>query len=111
MSGIGALQVEVRAGARMASLRFLEAALPPSAYVARPAGLGEELEHVGAAEQADHLAALDHRHAADALADEKARGLVDAGVLGDGDHARTHDVARYLALLRKTFVLGKSADP
>src|SRR4029077_6766909 len=101
MSGIGALQVEVRAGARMASLRFLEAALPPSAYVARPAGLGEELEHVGAAEQADPLAAPDHRNTAEAAADEEASGLVNARVLGDGDHARTHDVARDLALLRK----------
>src|SRR3981081_4185018 len=44
--GIGALQGEVRARARVATVRFLQAALPPAAHLARPPRLGEEVEHV-----------------------------------------------------------------
>src|SRR4029077_4481814 len=96
MAGIGALQVEIGARARVAALGFLQAALPPPAYVARPPRLGEKLEHVRAAEQADHLSAFDHRDAPDPLADQQPRGFIDSRVLADGDHPRAHDVARHL---------------
>src|ERR1700687_5588960 len=109
VSGISALQVEVGARARMAALGLLEASLPPPAHLARPPRLGEEIEHVRAAEQADHLAAPDHRHAPYPLADEKARGLVHSRLLGDRDHALAHDVARHLALLREH--VGLRDDP
>src|ERR1700693_1324905 len=106
----GTLQVEIRTRAGVASLGLLETALPPPAHVTGPARLGEELEHVGAAEQTDHLAALDHRHQPDPLADEQARVFIDAGVLVDGDHARAHDVAGHLALFREHIGLGDDAD-
>src|SRR5712692_2820872 len=99
VSGIGALQVKLGARAGKASCRALEAALPPPADVAGPARLGEEIEHIGSAQQTDHLAAPDPRHATDPLPDQKARRLVDAGFLGDRDDARTHDVARDLTFL------------
>src|SRR5450759_207598 len=110
MPRVRPLQVEIRARARVASLRLFEAALPPPAYVARPACFGEELQHVRAAEQADHLAVPDDRHAANPLSDQQARGFVDAGVFADGDHAFAHDVARHLALLREHVGLGDDAD-
>src|SRR6267378_6606652 len=98
---IGTLQANVRAGARKTARRHLEPTLPPPAHVARPSRAREEVEHVGPAEEADHLAILDYRHAADALADEQARGFVDAGLLTDGDDVRAHDVARDLALFER----------
>src|SRR5258708_15068508 len=110
MARVGTLQVQVRARARVAPLGLLEAALPPPAYVTCPPRLGEELEHVGPAEQSDHLAGPDHRHTADSLADQQASGFVDAGVLGHRDHTWTHDVSRHLALLRKHVRLGDDAD-
>src|SRR5689334_1188020 len=82
VAGIGALQAKLGARARETSRRPFETALPPAADGARPARLGEEVEHVGTAEQADHFAAADHRHAANALADQQARRLVDARLLG-----------------------------
>src|SRR5438552_14624093 len=81
VSGIGTLQLQVGARAREAPHRALQAALPPAAHVARPPSLGEEVEHVGPAQESDHLAAPDHRHPAYALADEKPGRLVDPGFL------------------------------
>src|SRR5256885_4046734 len=107
---IRALQVDLGARAREAALGPLEAALPAPAHGARPAGLGEKVEDVRPAQQADHLAALDHRYAADALAGEQPGRLVDARVLGHRDHVRAHDVARELALLREDVHLGDDAD-
>src|ERR1041384_8485971 len=72
VSGICTLQPQVGARAGEATRRPLQAALPPSAHVARPSRLGEEVEHVRAAEQTDHLAAADPRHAAAAPADPNA---------------------------------------
>src|SRR5258708_27326695 len=109
-SRVGARRLQGRAGARVAAFGSLEAALPAPAYLAGPPRLGEELEYVRAAQQTDHLAVADPRHAPDALADQQARGLVDAGVLADGDDALAHDVARHLALLRKHIRLGDDAD-
>src|SRR5258708_33282083 len=100
MARVGTLQVQVRARARVAAFGLLEAALPPPAYITCPPRLGEELEHVGPAEQSDHLAAPDHRHAANPLADQQPRGFVDAGVLCPRDHTWTHDVAPHFARLR-----------
>src|ERR1700694_6341159 len=94
----------------MATLGLLQAALPAPAHVAGPPGGGEEVEYVGAAQQADHLAALDHRHPAYSLADQDPRGLVDSSVLADGDHVRAHDVARDLAFLGEHIALGHDAD-
>ena len=51
----------------MAPVGLLESAFPAAANVASPAGRGEEVEHVRAAQQPDHLAALDHGHAPLAL--------------------------------------------
>src|ERR1700674_1184690 len=110
MARVSALQVEIRARTRVAPLGFLQAALPPPAHVARPSRLGEELQHVRAAQQADHLAAFDHWDAADPLPDQQAGGLVDAGVFADGDHAFAHDVAGHLALLREHVGLRDDAD-
>src|SRR5579859_6331399 len=110
MSRIGTLQVEVGARTRIAAGRPFQAALPPAAHFARPAGLGEEIEHVRTAQQADHLPAADHRHAANPLADQQARRLVDPGVLGHRDHVRTHDVPGHLALLAEDIGLGHDAD-
>src|SRR5260370_24197095 len=110
VSRVGARQVQVRAGGGGGAFGSVEAARPPPAYLAGPPRLGEELEYVRAAQQTDHLAVADHRHAPDALADQQARGLVDAGVLADGDDALAHDVARHLALLRKHIRLGDDAD-
>src|SRR5262249_22763319 len=109
VSGIGALQMEVGARAGEAALRALQASLPPAADVARPSRLGEEVQHVGPAEQPDHLSAPDHRHPADALPDQKPRRLVDAGLLGDRDDAWAHDVARGLAPLGEDVGLGDDA--
>src|SRR6266851_5618804 len=91
---IGALQADVGARTRMAALRHLQSALPASADAAGPARGREEVEHVRAAQQADHLAALDDRHAPNTFTDEKPRRLVYARVLADGDDVRAHDVAR-----------------
>src|SRR5690348_6558275 len=46
VSRIGSLQAQVGARARVAAHWALEAALPPTAHVALPACLGEEVEHV-----------------------------------------------------------------
>src|SRR6266550_5919021 len=97
---VSALQLKVCARARVAARGLFQAPLPPAAHLARPSGLGEELEHIRAAEQAHHLAAPDHGNPPDPLADEQAGRLVDPRLLGDGDHALAHDVARHLALLR-----------
>src|SRR5260370_17728754 len=94
--GIGALQVEVGARARVATRRTVEAALPPAADVARPPGFGEEVEHVGPAQQADHLAAPDHRYAPAPFADQEPRRLVDAGFLADRDDPPTHHAPLHL---------------
>src|SRR5438477_16716 len=110
VSGISTLQVQLGARARVAARGPFQAPLPPAADRARPPRLGEEVEHVGAAEEADHLAAPDDRHAADAFADEQPRRLVDSGLLGDGDDARAHDVARDLSLLGEDVRLGNYAD-
>src|SRR2546428_5308583 len=110
VSGIGTLQLQVGARAREAAHRALQAALPPTANVAGPARLGEEVEDVGPAEKPDHLAAPDHRHAAYALADEKPGRLVDPGFFGDRDDARPHDLARRVSLLREDVRLGDDAD-
>src|ERR1700730_7470219 len=67
---VGALQADVGAGAREAPLGLLEPTLPPPANVARPARGGKEVEHVRPAEQAHHLAPLDHRHSAYAFAEQ-----------------------------------------
>src|SRR5579859_5505771 len=99
VSRIRALQVDVRARAREAALGALQPAFPPAAHIARPARLGEEVEHVRAAQEPDHLAALDDGDAPDPLAGEQPRGLVNPRVLGDRDDMRAHDVARDLALL------------
>src|SRR2546429_5672230 len=99
VSGISTLQVQLGARARVAARGPFQAPLPPAADRARPPRLGEEVEHVGAAEEADHLAAPYDRYAADPFADEQPRRLVDPGLLGDGDDARAHDVARDLSLL------------
>src|SRR5947208_12756619 len=85
VSGIGTLQAEVGAGARVASRRPFQVPLPPAADIACPSGLGEEVQDVGTAQQPDHLAAADHRDAADSFSDQKARGFVDPGLLGDRD--------------------------
>src|SRR5207245_2427747 len=106
VSRIGPLQVDVGARARVTALRHLQAPLPAPANVAGPARAGEELEHVGSAQQADHLAALDHRNPPDALSDQESRRLVDACVLADRDDVRAHDVARDLSLLREHVDLG-----
>src|SRR5713101_447534 len=106
---IGALQANVGARARVAAFRHLQPVLPAPADVASPPRAGEEVEHVGTAQEAHHLAALDDRHAADPLADEKARRLVDAGVLADRDDVRAHDVARDLSLLGEHVHLGDDA--
>src|SRR5438270_11290639 len=107
---IRALQVNVGARAREAKFRPLEPALPAPAYRARPARLGEEVEDVGAAQQADHLAVLDDRHTADPFACQQAGRLVDARVLGHRDDVRAHDVAGELALLREDVDLRDDAD-
>src|SRR6266567_3740965 len=107
---IRSLQVDVGARARKASLGPLEPALPSSAHVARPARLRKEIEHVGAAQQSDHLSAFDDRHAPDALAGHEPRGLVDPRVLGDRDHVRAHDVARDGPLFGEDVDLGDDAD-
>src|SRR5437773_7397444 len=106
---IGPLQVYVRARAGEASLRPLEPPLPPTTDIACPARGGEEIKHVRTAEQPDHLAAPDHRHATNALAHQQPRGLVDAGVRADRDHVLAHDVARELALLGED--IGFRDDP
>src|SRR6202165_6265056 len=106
VAGIGTLQAKFRARARVAPRRPLQAALPPSANRACPARLGEEIEHVGPAEEADHLAASDHRDAADALPDQEARRFVDAGLLRDGDDTRAHDFPGRLPLLGEDISLG-----
>src|SRR5450759_3495947 len=49
--GIGALQVEINVGARIAANGLLQTALPPPAHLARPSRLGKELEDVRAAQQ------------------------------------------------------------
>src|SRR5690348_12482469 len=108
--GISSLQDEVGARARVAAGRSLEASFPPAADAARPSRLRVEIEHVGAAEKADHLAAADHRHAPYTLADQKPRRLVDAGLLRDRDDARAHDLARSLSLLGEDVGLGDDAD-
>src|SRR5438445_112392 len=110
VSGISALQVQLGARARVAARGPFQAPLPPAADRTRPPRLGEEVEHVGAAEEADHLAAPYDRHAADSFADEQPRRLVDPGLLGDGDDARAHDVARDLSLLGEDVRLGNDAD-
>src|SRR5207245_18851 len=110
VSGISALQVQLGARARVAARGPFQAPLPPAADRTRPPRLGEEVEHVGAAEEADHLAAPYDRHAADPFADEQPRRLVDPGLLGDGDDARAHDVARDLSLLGEDVRLGNDAD-
>src|ERR1700674_3131481 len=92
VAGIGTLQAKFRARARVAPRRPLEAALPPPANRACPARLGEEIEHVGPAEEADRLAGPDHRAAPDALPDERPRRFVDAGHPRDGDDAPAHDL-------------------
>src|ERR1051325_4003116 len=107
---IPTLQMDVGARAREAAFGPLESALPAPAHVARPAGLGEEVEDVRAAQQADHLAFLDHGYAADALTRKKSRRLVDACLLGDRDDVRAHDVARDLSLLGEDVHLGDDAD-
>src|SRR5579859_290279 len=107
---IRSLQVDVGARAREASFGPLEPPLPAPAYIAGPAGLGEEVEHVRAAEQADHLSTLDDWHTPDALAREQPRGLVDACVFGDRDHVLAHDVARERTLLGEDVDLGDDAD-
>src|SRR3979409_1201436 len=108
-SEIGALQLQGRAGAGVAPRRSFEAALPPTADLAGPARLGKEVEHVGTAEQPNHLALLHHGDAAYALADQQARGLVDPSLFTDRDHAVAHDVARHLALLGKDIGFGDDA--
>src|SRR5258708_33058698 len=84
---IGALQLQVAARAGEAARRLLQTALPPAADLASPSSLGEEVEHVGTAEQTDHLAALDDRDPSYALSDQEASGLIDSGLLTDRDHA------------------------
>src|SRR5260370_19187026 len=81
---IRALQVDVGARAGMTAFRHLQPALPAPADVAGPARAPVQVRHVGTAQHADHLSMLDHRHPADALADEAARRPVDARVLPDG---------------------------
>src|SRR5690348_3661094 len=110
MSGISALQDEFGARARKAARRPLEASLPPTTHAAGPPRLGEEIEHVGAAQQSDHLAAADDRHAPNALADQQSGRFIDSRFLGDGDDARAHDVARGLAFLGEDVGLGDDAD-
>src|SRR6059036_2977160 len=110
MSGISPLQAKVGARAREALWRPLETSLPPAADLAGPARLGEEVEDVGPAQEADHLAPADHGHAAYALADQQPRRFVDPGLLGDGDDPRAHDVARRLAPLGEDVGLGDDAD-
>src|SRR6266849_6756758 len=107
---IPSLQADVGARARKASLGPLEPALPSAAHVARPARLGEEVEHVRAAQEADHLSALDDGHTPDALAGHQPCRLVDACVLGDRDHIRAHDVARERTLLGEDVDLRDDAD-
>src|SRR5712692_3937173 len=85
----------------MTALRHLQPALPAPANAARPACAREEVEHVRAAQEANHLAVLYHRHPTDSLADEQPRCFVDSSVFADGDHVRAHDVARDLSLLGK----------
>src|SRR5438046_10647075 len=96
---IGALQAQVGAGARVAARQPLEVALPPTADVARPARLGEEVEDVGAAEEAHHLADENDQHAADTLADQESRRYIDARHLGDRDDAETQEDPRRIAAL------------
>src|SRR5690349_644732 len=60
---ISSPQNEVVARARVAAHRPLETALPPAADAARPSRLRVEIENVRAAEEANHLAPADHRHA------------------------------------------------
>src|SRR5690242_5093037 len=107
--GISSLQDEVGARARVAAHRSLEASLPPPADAACPPRLGVEVEHVGAAEEADHLAPTDDRHAPDALSDQESSGLVDAGLLRDRDDAWAHDLARRLSLLGENVGFGDDA--
>src|SRR5438094_9341439 len=107
---IGALQARGGAGSRVAARPPRAVAPPPTADVAGPARLGEEVEDVGAAEEAHHLAASNDRHAADALADQESRRLVDARLLGDRDDAGAHDVARRLAAFGEDVGLGHDAD-
>src|ERR1700704_6839658 len=108
--GIGALQGEISARARIATVRFLQAALPPAAHLAGPSRLGKEVEHVRAAQEADHLATPDDRDASYPLPDEKSGGLVDPRLLGDRDHTLAHDVTRHFAFLRKHVGLGDDSD-
>src|SRR6267378_460539 len=107
---ICALQSDVGAGAGKTPLRLLEPALPATANVASPAGGGEEIEHVRAAEQPHHLAPLDHRDATNLFADKEPRGLIDSRVLADCDHVLAHDVARDLALLGEDVHLRDNSD-
>src|SRR3981081_735044 len=109
VSRIGPLQLDVSARARIAALRHLQPALPPPANIAGPPRAGEEFEHVGSAQQADHLAALDHWNPPDALSDEESSRLVDAGVLADRDDVRAQYVERALSLLRDHVDLGDDA--
>src|SRR2546421_8225426 len=51
VSGIGPLQVQCGARAGVAACGALEAPLPPAADIACPPRLGEEVEHVGAAQE------------------------------------------------------------
>src|SRR2546428_13763283 len=82
---IGPFEAYVGAGTRVTALRHLKPALPTPANGAGPTRAREEVENVGAAQKPDHLAALDHRHAADALADEQPGRFLHNRVLADRD--------------------------
>src|SRR5215472_15815235 len=110
VSRVRALQPNVGARTREALVEALQAPLPPAADVACPARLGEEVEHVGSAEQADHLAAVDHRDSPDAFAHQQLRGLFDTHLLCYGDDVAAHDVARDRPFLGENVRLGHDAD-
>src|SRR6266849_3641882 len=104
---IRSLQVDVGARARKASLGPLEPALPSPAHVARPAGLGEEVEHVRAHDVARERTLLGedvdlrddaddepiprhHRRAGDVLARQRLRDLLDRRVFFERDDVSGH---------------------
>src|SRR5215467_14550372 len=55
--------------------------------------LGEAMDEIGAADDTDHPAFAQHRHAFDAVGGQQTRDLVDLGLLVDRDYRRCHDIA------------------
>src|SRR5258708_18082303 len=99
-----------RGPAAGAGLRWLEAPVGEAALAALPLPGGEELDDVGAADDADQLVAVHHRHPTDAVGDEEPGRLSDRRVGGDCDRLAAHDVAHGLAPTVDDVELGDHPD-